>query len=365
MIKDWNFKITAVFILAFSFLSWECSLGHRHPDEKYLSKIVMGYYSSWKKEIFDHKKINYANLTHLAHAFTKPDSEGNLIVDKNYIYPELNKSAHENGVKVIMSIGGWGNCEGFPGMSSTSEKRKKFITQVLRFCQKNNYDGVDIDWEYVSNPTEQKNFVFLSKELSTALKAQNPPLALTMAVPSSHFWGRWINYEEVSDYYDFISFMTYDFHGEWTDHSGHNSPLYSCDNDACGSMSGSFEYALSRQIPKEKLVLGIPFYGRSFDCSGLYQKFQKSKYYGYAQIMELIRSGWTYNWDDCAKVPYVLRPDKKEIASFDDSRSVSLKCKFVKDNNAAGIIIWELSEDYYQGSSTLLRVIGEEFTGNR
>jgi chitinase len=130
-------------------------------------------------------------------------------------------------------------------------------------------------------------------------------------------------------------------------------------------MNGSFEYALSRQIPKEKLVLGIPFYGRSFDCSGMYQKFQKSNYYSYAQVMELIKSGWAYNWDNCAQVPYVLRPDKKEIASFDDARSVSLKCKFIKDNDAAGIIIWELSEDYYQDSSTLLRVVGEEFTADR
>jgi chitinase len=361
MRKGWKFRISLGLILIFSLMVGKCAIIQRYPSRTGLSKIVMGYYPSWEKEKFDHTKIQYKHLTHLAHAFTKPDSEGNLIVGEDYVYSELIKTAHKNKVKVIMSMGGWGNSEGFPGMTSTPANRKRFINQVLEFCKKNNYDGVDIDWEYVSNPIEQKNFVSFVKELSAALRGQNPPLLLTMAAPAGEIWAKWINFEEVIDNFDYIGCMTYDFHGSWSDHSGHNSPLYTCNNDPCGSFNDSCLYFLKRQIPKEKLLLGIPFYGRSFDCSDLYKKFKKSNYYGYVEILNFIDSGWSYIWDDCAKVPYIRNQDKTEIVCFDDTRSVALKCKYVKDREVAGIIIWELSEDYKKGSPELLEVIGMEF----
>ncbi|MBE0461131.1 MAG: glycoside hydrolase family 18 protein [Candidatus Aminicenantes bacterium] len=361
MSKSWKSRIFLGLILVFSFMVGKCAIIHRYTVKKNLSKIVMGYYFCLEKEKFDHNKIKYRYLTHIAYAFTKPDSEGNLIVGEDYIYPELIETAHKNKVKVVMSIGGWGNSEGFPGMTYTSANRKRFINQVLEFCKKNNYDGVDIDWEYVSNPVEQQNYVYFIKELSTILKEQNPPFLLTMAAPAGERWARWINFEELIDYFDYISCMTYDFHGAWSDHSGHNSPLYTCNNDPCSSINDGCLYFLSRQVPKEKLLLGIPFYGRSFDCSNLYQKFQKSSYYGYVEILNFINSGWSYIWDDCAKVPYIQNPDKAEILCFDDARSITLKCKYIKEKQVAGAIIWELSQDCYQDSSVLLEVIGKEF----
>lgn len=355
-------KVMSLLLLFLMPFLWECSLEYRNSGQSSPKKIVMGYYPSWKMEEFDHTKIRYDCLTHIAHAFTKPDSAGNLLIPEKYVYPELVAEAHRWDVKVIMSIGGWENCEGFPGMASTLENRKRFIGQVLAFCRSHYYDGVDIDWEFVSNADEQRNFVLFIKELSASLKAQTPPLLLTMAAPSGDYWAKWINYEELIDDFDFIGCMTYDYHGEWSDHSGHNAPLYSCAGDMCGSMNDSFHYCLRRGIPSRKLLLGIPFYGRSFDCEGFYQKFSKSHYYGYDEIQNFLDSGWLYAWDACAQVPSLQRPDRGEIVSFDDERSVSLKCNFIKQKNGAGVIIWELSHDYIQGSSRLLEVIGDTFS---
>ncbi len=359
--KVWTSKVIYGLVLILTLMLCRCSETDKSLVKENLSKIVIGYYASWTKAEFDHTKIQYKYLTHIAHAFTKPDSDGNLIVADDYVYPELIQTAHLNNVKVIMSIGGWGNCEGFPGMASMSKNRKRFIHQVLKFCRDHEYDGVDIDWEYVSNPEEQKNFVTFIKELSMAMKAQNPPLLLTMAAPSGAFWGRWVNYEQVVDHFDYISCMTYDYHGEWTDHSGHNSPLYTCGNDPCGSVDGSYAYFLIRKVPPQKLLLGIPFYGRSFDSRDLYQEYKKSQSYGYSEILNLINSGWSPFWDDCSQVPYLRNQDETEIVSYDDERSLSLKCRYVEEKQVAGLIIWELSLDHYQNDSVLLKVIGEEF----
>jgi chitinase len=359
-------KFNPILIFAALLLNWMCSRSSPPPppppaEPPNLTKVVLGYYPSWKKNVFDHTRIKYEYLTHIAHAFTKPDAAGNLIVSADYVYPELVSEAHRWDVKVIMSIGGWGNCAGFPGMAAAPETRNRFVHQVLDFVKTHHYDGVDIDWEFVSNPVEQRDFVFFIKELSAVLKAQNPPLLLTMAGPSEDYWGKWINYEELVSSFDFIGCMTYDYHGEWTDHSGHNSPLYSCGNDACGSFNDSYLYCISRGIPGEKLLLGLPFYGRSFDCADLYQKFQTSLDYDYNEVMPLLSSGWTYLWDDCAQVPYIQKPDKSMIVSFDDERSIGLKCNYVKQKNAAGVIIWEITQDDYNGSSVLLKVVGESF----
>ncbi len=353
--------IPVFFSLILFLWNWSCSSGLKYTGEDRLSKVVMGYYPSWEKDSFDHSKIDYRHLTHIAHAFTKPDSDGNLIIDEGYIYPELVREAHKHGIKIIMSTGGWERSEGFPGMASSAENRERFITQVIGFCKKHHYDGVDIDWEYVSNKEELENFVRFIGELSRALKALNPPLQLSMAVPSGHFWGRWIDYEALIDEFDYISFMTYDYHGQWSDHSGHNAPLYTCNSDLCGSMNDTYTYSQIRKVPKQKLLLGIPFYGRSFDCEGLYQRFQNSQFYGYREIMKFFESGWERVWDECAKVPYLRNPEGTEIICYDDEHSISLKCKYVKDKQVAGIIIWDLSEDYAQGNSVLLDVVGKAF----
>jgi len=325
------------------------------------SKIVLGYYPSWNQKSFDFTKVKYQYLTHLAHAFCKPDSLGNLIVPENFIYPELVRTAHQNDVKVLLSLGGWGNSEGFPGMASSAENRRNFIKQTVKFCRLNGYDGVDIDWEYVSNPEEQKNFVKLIKAISTSFRKKDPPLLLTIAAPAGDYWAKWINFEELADYFDYIAFMTYDFHGPWTDHSGHNAPLFSCKEDSCGSMDTTYQYALSRKVPLEKLLLGIPFYGRSFDCSELYMKYTESNFYDYRDILTLPKSDWIYIWDPCASVPYLQKKDKTMVISFDDARSAARKCGYIRKKGAAGVILWELGGDYSEESSVLLEVIGRKF----
>jgi chitinase len=360
----WHLAYWLGFLLCLGLFGWGCS--HREsttepPPSLQLKKVVMGYYPAWRKADFGITKLRFEYLTHIAHAFTKPDAAGNLVVDPDYLYPELVAEAHRRGVKMIMSIGGWGNCEGFPGMAALPVTRAKFIGQVIDFLKANGYDGVDIDWEYVSNAAEQRDFGLFIKELSEAFRAQNPPFLLSMAAPADDYWAQWINFEELIGHFDFIGFMTYDFHGPWSDHSGHNSPLYLCGNDTCGSLNDAFIYGLSRKIPKEKLLVGLAFYGRSFNCPDLYRPFSESLSYDYADVAGLLKAGWTRVWDDCPQVPIALKPDEKVIISYDDEQSIGAKCRYVLDKNGAGVIIWELTGDKVDGQPVLLKVVGEAF----
>jgi chitinase len=329
------------------------------------TKTVIGYYRTSNRSVLDHTGIEYQYLTHIAHAFAWPDAAGNLVVPSGFLYPELNAAAHAAGVKMIVSLGGWGNCAGFPGMASTAANRARFIGQLVDFCKAHAYDGVDLDWEFVSNETEKADFILFVEALGAALKAQSPQLLLTAAVPSDDYYGRWIDYARLADDFDFIGFMTYDYHGAWSDHSGHNSPLYTPSWDACGSVDGTFLYGRSRQVPLAKLLVGLAFFGRSFDCGGMGRPFTTSEGRDYSAIMDLPSSGWARVWDGEAQVPYQRRTDGGLVISYDDMSSIGLKCQYVKDKASAGVIIWELGNDRRDGHSELLEVVGKSFGAGR
>jgi chitinase len=349
--------LVALFVLVLA----ACEVSQVPSEPTRPNKVVFGYYASWDKAAFDHTKVAYKYLTHIANSFAWPDSDGNLVVPSDFLYPALNTSAHAAGVKMIVSLGGWGNCAGFPGMASTAANRNRFIAQLISFCKTNAYDGVDIDWEFVSNDTEKANFVLFIEALGAALKAQTPALLLTMASPSGNYYGRWIDFERLADDFDLIGFMTYDYHGTWSDHAGHNAPLYTPAGDSCGSLNDTFLYARSRQVPLAKLLVGVPFFGRSFDCGAMGQPFTTSEGWSYTDVMALPSSAWTRIWDAEAQVPYMRRLDGTMVISFDDMSSVGLKCQYVKDKASAGVIIWELSGDYRSGNPDLLEVIGKAF----
>ncbi len=324
-------------------------------------RVVMGYYPSWSRDAFDHTKIAYANLTHIAHAFAWPDAEGNLVVPAELPYPALNAAAHAAGVKMIISLGGGGHCAGFPGMSSSAAARSRFIAQVVGFCEANAYDGVDLDWEYPSNDSEKAGFTLLAEALGAALKARSPALLLTMAAPAEEFHGRWIDLERLAGVFDHIGLMTYGYHGAWSDHSGHNAPLYASRGDPCGSLDRSFLYARGRRVPAGKILVGLPFFGRSFDCGGLGAPFTAVRNWEYRDVAALPGAEWARRWDADAQVPWKRRADGAMIITYDDPGSVSLKCQYVKDRAAGGVIVWALGGDHRDGASELLEVVGRSF----
>jgi chitinase len=343
------------------FVLGTCRVASVPPGPSRPTKTVIAYYRTSNRSVLDHTMIEYRYLTHIAHAFAWPDAVGNLFVPAGFLYPELNAAAHAAGIKIVVSLGGYGNCAGFPGTASSAENRARFVGQLIDFCKTRAYDGVDLDWEFVSNEAEKADFVLLVEALAAALKAQSPPLALTAAVPCDSYHGRWIDYERLADDFDFLGFMTYDYHGAWSDHSGHNAPLEQPSGDACGSVDGTFAYARSRGVPLDKLLVGLAFFGRSFDCGAMGRPFTTSRGWDYAQVTDLPSSDWTRVWDDEAQVPYLRRLDGGLVISYDDPSSIGLKCQYVKDRAAAGVIVWELSSDRRNGHSELLEVVGRSF----
>lgn len=98
---------------------------------------------------------------------------------------------------------------------------------------------------------------------------KRPRLLLTAAVPvgPDNINGGY-DVPAVASYLDFINVMAYDFHGKWENTMGHNAPLFAPSSDSEWRKQLSVDHASNLWVrlgaPKEKLIIGMPTYGRSF-----------------------------------------------------------------------------------------------------
>lgn len=272
-----------------------------------------------------------------------------------------------------MALGGWSfGTQKFKDMSATRYTRQTFVYSAIPFLRKRGFDGLDMDWEYPKGSDDKKNFVLLLKELREAFEAEaqelkKPRLLLSAAVPvgPDNVRGGY-DVPAIASYLDFINLMAYDFHGKWERETGHNAPLYAPSTDSEWRKQLSVDNAASLWVklgaPKEKLVIGMPTYGRSFTLAnpdkhgpnapasgggreGVYTK--ESGFLAYYEICEMLLNGAVYVWDDEMKVPYLV--DGDQWVGFDDERAIRNKMHWIKSNGFGGAMVWTIDMDDFKG----------------
>jgi chitinase len=320
---------------------------------------VVAYYPSWMKLRLPADQIKFEFITHVNHAFAWPLADGSITGDAEINHPELIAQTHGAGRKILISLGGFTQSAGFAPMAADSTARKNFVENLVNFCIDNDYDGADIDWEFPQTTADRVNLTILIKEIRAAFDDNDPSLLLTMVAVTSDFNGRWHDYAALAAYVDWFNLMTYDFHGPWFNHAGHNAPLYAPPTDFDGSVDEGVQYLTNtRKIPKEKIHLGLPFYGREFNASALYGPSTGGYDFEYSVIAPRRNAGWVYHWDEVSKVPYLTNPTNTQLASFDDSLSIRLKCEYAKQNRLAGVMIWALGQDLIDTTQPLMEAVG-------
>lgn len=328
----------------------------------YSQNYAVGYYPNWLISTLPPQNIKFENLTHVIHSFAWPTSTGSIEMYQGMPSSALIQETHIAGKKVLLAFGGWGQSGGFAPMTADSIARNNFVNNVVQLFTQHGYDGIDLDWEYPSNTTEGKNLTTLVKDLRERFDQQNPEWLITMAVSAGNWTGQYLEYQILKDYVDWFGVMTYDFHGSWTSHAGHNSPLYHPSNCSDGSCDSGIKYVtITRQVPKNKVLLGIPFYGREFNASGLYQtRTGSTADLSHNAVLTRINNGWEYYWDDFSKVPYLLNTEHTKFVTYENTESVKAKCQYALTNQLKGVMMWALGQDVVGNSQLLLETIGKE-----
>jgi chitinase len=192
--------------------------------------------------------IQFDKLTHINYAFLIPNEDGTFVdVLNNWRIGELVRLAHQNNVKVLISVGGWGWDRQFETIAANPARRTVFVGNLVRIVNENQFDGADIDWEYPDPGPSSTNFLALVQELRVALPKDK---LLTAAVVALGEVGAGIP-DEAFPLMDFINIMAYSEDG-----SQHSSLNYA---------QSALDYWLGRGLPPEKAILGVPFYARPGD----------------------------------------------------------------------------------------------------
>jgi len=289
-------------------------------------------------------------LTHVCHAFAWPDSQGRLKMPKEFLLPALNTSAHACGVKVILGVGGGDGSASFPAMTRNPTCRARFVRAVAAFAVSNTYDGIELDWEFPKVEQDRLGLILLARELRAAL---GPKRSLSVAISGSKYTATNTDVAALDPSVDFFVMMGYDCHGGWSDYSGHNAPLLPYPRSD-GSVKEGVDYWLHRGMPRAKLVLGMPFYGRAFACTGRGTLFTECDNLDYREIVQLAGKGYTRHWDATARVPYLLAKVGKQFISYDDTQSLALKTAFAVQSGMGGVAVWQLTGDMVNGRHLLL-----------
>lgn len=292
--------------------------------------------------------------------------------------PGIIELAHQQGVKVMASIGGWSMCKHFPEMAADPDKRANFIDGV-RALMGLGFDGIDLDWEYpgafagmnfTGSDADYGNFLTLVKDIRTAI-GDDKLITAAFAADTAKLAG--FDWNELGKSMDYFNMMTYDFNGGWSDIAGHNAPLYGYPGAEKPDFNWDHtaQWMLDQGIPASKINMGFPFYGRGVITDGVgdvnaptrkqtvniqpdgqvstaadYTHWAKDVYDGtpnYFYIQQN-RSGWTEQWDENAKVPYLTKDGY--FLSYDNELSIEYKAQYVNDNNLAGGIVWTVMGDF-------------------
>lgn len=373
---------------------------------------VVVYYISWGRYArkFYVSDIPWEKVTHVNYAFLKPNEDGSISFFDSY-GDELNledlkeyKKKYPQ-VKVLISVGGWTLSKYFSDIAADPAKRQRFAESALEYIRKYNLDGLDIDWEYPGGggmegnhvrPDDGKNFVLLLKTVrevfDRAELEDHKEYLLTAAVPADPVKAGRIDWAEATKYLDFINVMTYDYHGAWDSITGHLAPLYADPNAPYTdpnikwnfNVNASIQWYIKHVPDKTKIVLGLPFYSRSFanvppTNNGLYQPFSGTpdgtwgpawETYGvmdYWDVAEKNKSSeYNYYWDPVAMVAWLYSPTKKIFITFDDPRAIGIKVDYMLKNGIGGVMVWEITADRKPGTNdhplldTVLEHLGEK-----
>lgn len=274
------------------------------------------------------------------------------------------KKVHHH-LKVILSIGGWTWSDNFASAAGTPENRMRFSKSAVTLMKDWGFDGIDIDWEYPDNDDEATNFDLLLQAVRDELDSyasQNSPghrFLLSIAAPAGSEKYSKLHLANISNVVNRINLMAYDYSGSWDSTSGHNANLFPYKSSASPfNTDNTIRDYIEAGVLPEKVVVGMPVYGRSFEGNlGIGKSFsdvgQGSWERGVWDYKTLPKPGAEIKYDQDAQAYYSYDASMRELISYDTPDCVRRKVEYILKHGLGGSMFWEASGDK-KGNESLI-----------
>ena len=287
-------------------------------------RVVVAYVTSWTQTIPDPTVMTHINYA-FGHVRETFDGVG---IDNEPRFRQIVSLKMQNPqLKVLLSVGGWGSGR-FSEMAASEQYRQAFAKDCRRVVDEYGLDGIDIDWEYPtqssagisSSPDDTRNFSLLMRDLRDQLGDK----LLTCATVAS---AEYIDFSSCIQYIDMVNVMSYDMGNP----PYHHSALYPSEITRWMTTSGAVKAHLSAGVPREKLVMGMPLYGRGIK--------------GYSAEPDSTRHALE-RWHEQSMVPYLTDTEGHLVMGFENERSLGIKCQYIIDHGLRGGMYWEYGDNH-------------------
>ncbi len=154
--------------------------------------------------------------------------------------------------------------------------------------------------------------------------------------------------------------MTYDMGSGFSKVSTFNAPMRQVPTDPLGqpmkrwnNVTGAVQYYEQHGVPADRIVLGVPYYGRGFHVTqagpnhGLFQPWDTSFDPGsWSDMKKLLTDpAWEQHWDPNAQSPWLYNAAEQKFVSFENPRSIGIRSDFARHAGLRGAFAWEIAED--------------------
>lgn len=327
-----------------------------------LQKRVFGYQPYWGGSAW--QSYRWDLLSDLCYfSYEVNPANGEAITTHDWYAAAVIDTALARGVKVHLCVTLFNSHAQF---FNNAQARQTLTTNLINMLIQEGAHGINLDFEAVPS-SQQSALTSYITELSQALKAALPQAELSIAAPAVN-WSNTFDIQAITPWLDLIMIMAYDYYWDGSSLAGPVSGFWPLTSSFDYGVNRSLSYYQAQGVPAEKLLLGLPYYGREWPVSANTLPANTTGN-GTAITYRNIRSNTSVYkpenlyWDYRSYNPYYSYfTSQWRQCFFDDERSLGAKYDLVNRRNVAGIGIWALGYD--NGYQELWNLIEDKFAGS-
>ncbi|MDD2586588.1 MAG: glycosyl hydrolase family 18 protein [Syntrophomonadaceae bacterium] len=277
-------------------------------------------------------KNNIHLFTDIAFRWFETNDKGNLFYEYKDDYAEVLKIARDNGVKTHASVVLMDRAA-LHKLLSSSKNRAQLIGNLMDKVKADNYDGVNIDFEFIDYRDAALFTTFL-EELKTAMGPDKDLSVAVFARTGRESWPTPYQYKKIGEIADLVVVMAYDYSYN-TSAPGPVAPLWWVQEVA--------DY-MTERIPREKIIMGVPTYGYDWPTGRNATTITAPK---------LGDIKWKYSveehFDTKSMSPYYTYRDNynnRHQIWLENERSLQEKWNLIINNQLGGISFWRIGNGF-------------------
>jgi len=304
-------------------------------------------------------KANPGKFDSISPVIYQLNADGSLKKTKGDTYKSLQNYANQQGIEVIPSIAMFDH-DLFTKVLQDDENRQRHIDAIISEIQTNNFEGIDLDYESTKLDDKKEYQEFIQK-LSARCKEIDAKLVITVLAkwgentyyPSLRETRKVQDWKFLSEHADEIRIMAYDYTSQYSEEPGPIAPL------------PWIELILKkavREIPKEKIVLGVHNYAFNWAAQEVEPENDLDRIFKDNPPTEKLKAD-AYTYDQVvsikAKYPgrdqpdllwgenYYLytREEGSRVLVYIDENGIAERRKISKKYGIKGVSFWRLGGD--------------------